>query len=79
MAKDFTHHARPADPVPEKQSPDPALTFDQDRQWLRSLLAEAERTERVGPGGSWQHNEGKRESIIKHAAFLRALVKLLPE
>lgn len=56
------------------------LASQAGRAWLADQLAAAEREERDGPGGAgWTYNEGKRPAIAGRAAFLRALVALLPE
>ena len=49
------------------------------RDWLKGELADAEAEEKNGPDSQgWNHNEALRPGIEQRAAFMRALLKLLP-
>lgn len=66
---------KPTDPEVES---DP-LTSPADRDWLAHQLVAAAYEEQQGPRGQgWLHNETLRPAITERAAFLRALIALLP-
>lgn len=71
--------ARASKPSPAAPATPAALASAPDRIWLKHQLAQAERDAAHGPAGEgWAHNEGKRAGLESRAAFLRALVALLP-